>query len=330
METIVRVKKSDPAGGDWCVQGKEINIRVDASSLAIGVLLEKNGAVIEEACLLQPMNDAAHINLAELDAVLKGVNLALQWQVKKWHMRTGSLCVHHWVSDTLTSKARMCTKASSEMLIRRRLSTVKKLADEYELSMDVTLVTMICNLTDGLSWVPQRWFNSIKKGDEPVLPVCAASMKEPDEITKIHHLSRHLGVRRTCYFMQQTNPPVSTSTIRAVVKEYQKYHSIDLAPVKSQNGKLGVSSTWSRLAMDITHYSRQHFLTLIDSGPSRFAVWQPLLWQDSTSVIRQLVFYERGLPEEILTDNNAAFHSRSVSWTNGGSTDVHMFQVASA
>ena len=78
-ETIARVKKSNPAWGDWCVQGKEMNIWVDTSSLAIRFLLEKNGAVIEDTCWLWPMNDAAHINLAELDTVLKGINLVLQW-----------------------------------------------------------------------------------------------------------------------------------------------------------------------------------------------------------------------------------------------------------
>ena len=41
------------------------------------VLLEKNGAVTKDMRWLRPMNDAAHINLAELDAVLKGINLAL-------------------------------------------------------------------------------------------------------------------------------------------------------------------------------------------------------------------------------------------------------------
>ena len=39
-ETIARVKQDDPAKGDWCVQGDELNVWVDASSLAIGVLLE--------------------------------------------------------------------------------------------------------------------------------------------------------------------------------------------------------------------------------------------------------------------------------------------------
>ena len=164
------------------------------------------------------MNDAAYFNLAELDGILKGINLALQGRVKKLHMRTDSLYVYHWVSDSLTRKARVRTKTASEILIRR-LGTIKKLADGYELSMDVNLVTSNCNLADELTWVPQRWFDSIKKSDEPAPPVCAASIKDPDEIMKIHHLSRHPGVRRTCYFVRLTSLSVSISAVRAVVKE---------------------------------------------------------------------------------------------------------------
>ena len=249
------------------------------------------------------MNNAAHINLAEL---------ALHWGVKILHVRTDSLCVNHWVSDTLSGKARVRTKTASEMLIRRRLSTIKKLAAaEYELGMDVTMVTSNCNLADGLTRVPQKWYESMKKGDELAQPVCAASMEEPDDIAKIHYLSGHPGVQRTCYFVQLTNPSVSTSTVRDVVKRCQTCQSIDPASVKWRKGKLGIGSTWSRLTMDITHYSSQHFLTL-DCGPSRFAAWRPLLRQDSTSVIRQLesVFYERGPLEEILTDNDTAFRSK--------------------
>ena len=166
-------------------------------------------------------------------------------RIKKLHMRTNFLCIYHWASDTLTDKARVHTKAASEMLIMR-LSTIKKLADEYELSIDVTLLT-------GWPGSPKMvWLH--KKG-------WRASMEDPDEITKIHHLSRHPGVQRTCYFVGLTNLSVST---RAVVKECQAYQSIDPTPVKWQKRKLRVSSTWSRLAMDITHYSSQHFLTLID------------------------------------------------------------------
>ena len=77
-ENVDSVRRDDPAHGDWCVYGWELNVWVDASSLAIGVALERHETVFEDACWLRPENDAQHINLAELDAVLKGINLALQ------------------------------------------------------------------------------------------------------------------------------------------------------------------------------------------------------------------------------------------------------------
>lgn len=51
---------------------------MDASSLAMGVALEANESMVEDASWLHPSNDARHINLTELDAALKGINLAFQ------------------------------------------------------------------------------------------------------------------------------------------------------------------------------------------------------------------------------------------------------------
>ena len=123
--------------------------------------LERHEAVLEDACWLRPENDAQHINLAELDAVLKGINLALQWQSRVLRIKTDSARMYHWVSDTLTGRARVCTKAASAMLIRRRLNTLKDLVEEYHLTVDVTLVPSTLNLADRLT---QRWFDAMKRG----------------------------------------------------------------------------------------------------------------------------------------------------------------------
>ncbi len=55
----------------------------------------------------------------------------------------------------------------------------------------------------------------------------------------------------------------------------------------------------------------EHFLMLIDCGPSRFVVWWLLRRQDATTVIRQLesAFLECGQPTEIPTDYGTAFTS---------------------
>ena len=61
--------------------------------------------------------------------------------------------------------------------------------------------------------------------------------------------------------------------------------------------------------MDVTHVNGCNYLTIIDCGPTRFAVWRCLQQQDADTVIQQLelVFFERGAPVELLTDNDSPF-----------------------
>ena len=100
--------------------------------------------------------------------------------------------------------------------------------------------------------------------------------------------------------------------ILARARACQVCQSIDPAPVKWAKGELNVE-VWSRVGMDVTHVNGRHYLTLIDCGPARFAVWRQLRRQDTASIIEQLemVFLERGAPPEILTDNDTAFRSEA-------------------
>ena len=52
----------DPVEGDWCMDGNEM-----------GMALEANEGIIKNACWLHP-TDTWNINLAKLDAALKGHN----------------------------------------------------------------------------------------------------------------------------------------------------------------------------------------------------------------------------------------------------------------
>ncbi|KAG0726852.1 hypothetical protein GWK47_035774 [Chionoecetes opilio] len=154
-ETLKQVKRSDPARGRWDVKGDENSLWVDASSLALGALLEVNVDVIEDACWLR-RDECSHINLAELDAVIKGLNLAIAWKMSKLTIMTDSRTVYYWVKDTLSKKARVKTKASSEMLIRRRLETLRAIVEEYGLSLDIRFVSSAENKADALTRVPKR------------------------------------------------------------------------------------------------------------------------------------------------------------------------------
>ena len=307
-EMTEEVKRNDPVKGRWDVASEAVKVWVDASSIAMGAVIEMNGNVVEDACWLRK-EVAGHINMAELDALIKGLNLALAWRVTEVEVVTDSATVHRWITDGLTGKSRLRTKAANEMLIRRRVAIVTELVREYELSVTVSLVPSSGNKADALTRVPERWLRQVSTGPT----VCAMVMGDTDRVVReIHHEVGHPGVRRTWYFVKRREPGVSCRQVRKVVKECDVCKSIDPAPVQWTRGSLGVARVWQRVGMDITHCKGQHYLTLIDCGPSRFTIWRRISLQTSECVIAQLeaVFHERGAPEEILTDNDTAFKSR--------------------
>lgn len=74
---------------------KEINTWVSANTLATAVIAKRNGAILDDTYWLQLMNDTQHINVVQIDAALKGYNLALQWQAKVIHVKIDPSCAYH-------------------------------------------------------------------------------------------------------------------------------------------------------------------------------------------------------------------------------------------
>ena len=76
-EVLEEVRRTDPVKGSWHVPKKDSGVVwCDASSIALGVLLEIDSCAVEDAVWLRKESDYNHINVAELEAVLKGANLA--------------------------------------------------------------------------------------------------------------------------------------------------------------------------------------------------------------------------------------------------------------
>ena len=232
-EFLTRVHKEDPARGRWCVDGQPLSVWVNASSLATGVLFAYDGAEVEDACWLCPEKNSQLINHAELDAIMKGIYLVILWKMTTLHLFTDSGCVHKWILDTLTGKARVRTKAASEMLIRRRLDTIIKLVKEYALSMNVSLVKSSRNKADRLARVPQKWLDAIKRNSRPMQPACTASVSSVGlgQIKIVHRQSGHPGVRRTLYFVKQ----IALGVSKAAVNEKSVSRSIRF-PCTGQRG----------------------------------------------------------------------------------------------
>ena len=107
-------KLGDPVQGRWLVDPKApINVWVDASNIAMGAVLQIDGAVVEDAAWLQPKNDSAHINIKELDAAIRGINLAVKWGRRKITLFTDNEPVHGWLRAVI-HRTHVKTRANAE------------------------------------------------------------------------------------------------------------------------------------------------------------------------------------------------------------------------
>ena len=89
QEVIAEVRKEDSVKGDWNIRRSQEGVICDASNLALGALLEM-GVIAEDAAWLWKKDDSAHINVEELDAMMKGINLALKWGLQAVENKTDS------------------------------------------------------------------------------------------------------------------------------------------------------------------------------------------------------------------------------------------------
>ena len=87
------------------------------------------------------------------------VSLALAWNMRVIELHTDSATVHRWVDDALTGSARLRKMAHGEMLIRRRVDTIRQLAAERGLSLSVVLVRSADDRADALTRVPRAWLS---------------------------------------------------------------------------------------------------------------------------------------------------------------------------
>ena len=76
-KVLSRLDVDDLVKGIWSAFGK-LNVWCDASQIAYCVALERKNQIIEDGALLRKPDAGTHINLSELNAVIKGVNLAMK------------------------------------------------------------------------------------------------------------------------------------------------------------------------------------------------------------------------------------------------------------
>ena len=264
-------------------------------------MLEIGDKVVEDMAWLRKPTDATHINVAELDAVIKGINMAVKWGLTTVEVMTDSATVLSWLNSVIVEGRRVKATGMSEMLVRRRLAVVEETVQEYGLTLTASYVQSLHNKSDVLTRVVKAW---LRREGSGVCGVSAADL----------HAQHHFGVNRTLQLARLVDPAVSREDVEQCVKACSQCCSIDPAPVTHAQGQLGVEHNWSRVAVEVTHLGRWSYLTMVDCGPSRFAIWRRITSENGGEISLQLeeIFWERGPPDELLLDNSTSFRSKVV------------------
>ena len=129
LEKILsRLREEDPVKGVWSVdENGEVEVYTDASDLAKGISLWVNGKEIEDAAWIRKKDDVTHINVAELEALIKGVEMAIEWGFKKFTCLCDSMAVVTWVRNCLSESRKPKVTGLHATIVKRRLEILHEL-----------------------------------------------------------------------------------------------------------------------------------------------------------------------------------------------------------
>ncbi len=226
-------KEGDPVTGLWSVNPDgPVIVWADASNLAIGVALEIDSEIVEDAAWLRPDSDSAHINRAELDAVLRGINMALQWERREMTIMTDSATAFGWLKATVERTHNIRSRALGAVLIRRRLQTLEEIIAQEGLKISIKLVPSAENRADILTRVPKDWLKGTTPDpkDQMMAAVHVGTSRISLADIRAVHDRCHFGVERTLQLARERfGDHVSRRMVRKVVKQCHRCVRVDPA-----------------------------------------------------------------------------------------------------
>ena len=177
-ELSSRLANDDPVRGLWYVEpsGAVSRVWCDASNIATGVALEVNGHVVEDCAWLRPSSDKRHINVAELDAAIKGLSLATKWNLSSVTVCTDSRTVAAWLTQVVSNTSRVKASGLQEVLVRRRVQIFDDIIKTTGIAVNIEWVPSRDNKADILTRVPDEWRKRCHSSSEDV---CAAASSTP-------------------------------------------------------------------------------------------------------------------------------------------------------
>ena len=123
----------------------------------LGVVISDDGFVIDDHCWLRPKSDKRHINVAELDAVLRGLSAVVDHGVTNVRVMTDSKTVHGWLKSLFGKIQQVKVNGLYRALVERKLQLIDDLVEVYKLKISVEWVPSQKNLANSLIHVPASW-----------------------------------------------------------------------------------------------------------------------------------------------------------------------------
>ncbi|XP_065189595.1 uncharacterized protein LOC135820209 [Sycon ciliatum] len=206
-ELASRVQDEDPATGVWnaSVNEQQLAVWCDASDVAYGIVAEVGGEVMEDKSWLRDADEKKHINIAELEAVIRGLSTAVEWNASNIRLVTDSKTVYGWVKSCLNNERRVKVSGLNEVLVRRRLNIIDDIVATAKLSVTIEWVPSQQNKADKLTRVPDLFIRCWKKSAKPDV---VAAVSAPPKIVSAIVLQDILDA--------QKSDPVVVSVIESV------------------------------------------------------------------------------------------------------------------
>ena len=181
QEVRQRLKTGDPVHGVWHADPAigSWTVWADASGLAIAAVLTQDGQVIEDGSWLRAKDDKRHINVAELEAAMKGIDLAVSWGVKSFRLVTDSKTVASWLRSVVDGTQRVRIGGLHESLVRLRLQIVGEIVSSYGLTVTIDWVKSEDNRADVLTRVPTSWPACCEESDEVIAAMPTSAVQPP-------------------------------------------------------------------------------------------------------------------------------------------------------
>ena len=176
---------------------------------------------------------------------------------------TDSATVCGWTKSAVTGDRQIKTHGAAEMLVKRRLATLRELVTEYDLKLTVSLVKSEANRANVLTRVSKTWLTRDRCREVGLQSdgTCAVTVADL-------HGQHHFGTERMLFLAKLVDPAITREEVERCVRSCVQCQSIDPAPASHEPGSIQVQRTWNRLAADVTHYRGKRYLTFVDCGPS--------------------------------------------------------------